>query len=71
MCVRHGVDIVYHASFTDEEGMDVLESAKDWIFVAPGVNWLVATLYEAADFGSPRKPKPSATNGNWKWRPRA
>ncbi|GAB2985795.1 amidohydrolase family protein [Amycolatopsis acidiphila] len=55
MCVRHGVDIVYHASFTDEEGMDMLESAKDWIFVAPGINWLVATLYEAADFGFPQE----------------
>ena len=40
MCVRHGVDIVYHASFTDAEGMDMLEAAKDWIFVAPGINWL-------------------------------
>jgi imidazolonepropionase-like amidohydrolase len=55
MCVRNGVDIVYHASFTDEEGMDMLEEAKDWIFVAPGINWLVATLYEAADFGFPQE----------------
>ena len=36
MCVRNGVDIVYHASFTDAEGMDMLEAAKDWVFVAPG-----------------------------------
>jgi imidazolonepropionase-like amidohydrolase len=55
MCVRNEVDIVYHASFTDEEGMDMLEAAKDWIFVAPGVNWLIATLYEAADFGFPQE----------------
>lgn len=55
MCVRHGVDIVYHASFTDEEGMDMLEAAKNWIFVAPGINWLIATLYEAADFGFPQE----------------
>ncbi|WIX84151.1 amidohydrolase family protein [Amycolatopsis carbonis] len=55
MCVRHGVDIVYHASFTDPEGMDLLEQAKDWVFVAPGVNWLIATLYEAADFGFPQE----------------
>ncbi|MCR3722013.1 MULTISPECIES: metal-dependent hydrolase family protein [Prauserella salsuginis group] len=53
MCVRHGVDIIYHASFTDPEGMDMLEQAKDWVFVAPAVNWLIATLYEAADFGYP------------------
>lgn len=55
MCVRNGVDIIYHASFTDDEGMDMLEQAKDWVFVAPGINWLVATLYEAADFGFPQE----------------
>ncbi|WP_214366725.1 metal-dependent hydrolase family protein [Pseudonocardia sp. H11422] len=55
MCVRHGVDIIYHASFTDAEGMDMLEAAKDWVFVAPGINWLVATLYEAESFGFPQE----------------
>ena len=28
MCLRHHVDIIYHASFTDEEGMDLLEEAR-------------------------------------------
>ena len=51
MCVRNHVDIIYHASFTDDEGMDMLEANKDWVFVAPGINWLVATLYEAESFG--------------------
>lgn len=55
MCVRHGVDIIYHASYTDEEGMDLLEANKDWVFVAPGLNWLVATLYEAESFGFPQE----------------
>src|SRR5690606_23187023 len=55
MCVRHGVDIIYHASFTDEEGMDMLEANKDWVFVAPGINWLIATLYEAESFGFPQE----------------
>ncbi|WP_037074615.1 metal-dependent hydrolase family protein [Pseudonocardia spinosispora] len=54
MCVRNGLDIVYHASFTDAEGFDMLEEAKDWVFVAPGINWLVATLYEAEAFGFPQ-----------------
>lgn len=53
MCVRHGVDIIYHASFTDAEGMDLLEAHKDRLFVAPGLNWLVATAYEAESFGYP------------------
>ena len=53
MSVRNGVDIIYHASFVDEEGLDMLEAKKDEIFVAPGLNWLVATLHDAADFGYP------------------
>lgn len=51
MCVKHGVDIIYHASWTDEEGMDMLEKAKSKHIVAPGINWLYATLYEAGAFG--------------------
>ncbi|MCX6471919.1 MAG: amidohydrolase family protein [Corynebacteriales bacterium] len=53
MSLRNGVDIIYHASFVDEEGLDMLEAKKDEIFVAPGLNWLVATLQDAADFGYP------------------
>jgi imidazolonepropionase-like amidohydrolase len=37
MCVRNHVDVIYHASFTDAEGMDMLEASKDWVFVAPGL----------------------------------
>lgn len=55
MCVRHKVDIIYHASFTDAEGMDLLEANKDRLFVAPGINWLIATLYEAEAFGFPQE----------------
>jgi imidazolonepropionase-like amidohydrolase len=55
MCVRHHVDVIYHASFTDEEGMDLLEANKDWVFVAPGINWLIATLYEAESYGFPQE----------------
>lgn len=51
--LRNGVDIIYHASFVDEEGLDMLEARKDQVFVAPGINWLVATLHDAAAFGYP------------------
>ncbi|KAK3071105.1 hypothetical protein LTR53_009239 [Teratosphaeriaceae sp. CCFEE 6253] len=51
MCIKHGVDIIYHASWIDDEGMDMLEQAKDKHIVAPGLNWLVATVYEAGAFG--------------------
>jgi imidazolonepropionase-like amidohydrolase len=51
MCLRNGVDIIYHASFIDEEGLDLLEAQKDTIFVAPGINWIVATLEDAGPWG--------------------
>lgn len=35
MAVRHGVDCIYHCDFADEEALDMLEGAKDRIFVGP------------------------------------
>jgi hypothetical protein len=51
MCVKHGVDIIYHASWIDDEGMDMLEKNRHKHIVAPGINWLIATLYDSAAFG--------------------
>jgi imidazolonepropionase-like amidohydrolase len=53
-CLKLGVDIIYHASYIDEECADLFEQRKDDVFVAPGLHWLVATLYEAAAFGYPQ-----------------
>jgi imidazolonepropionase-like amidohydrolase len=50
-CLRHGIDIIYHASFTDEEALDLLEEKKDKVFVAPGIAWLINTSYHAAQWG--------------------
>ncbi len=50
-CVRHGIEIIYHASFADEEALDMLESVKDRVFVAPGIAWLINTSYHAAEWG--------------------
>ncbi|KAF6219060.1 hypothetical protein HO133_005604 [Letharia lupina] len=50
-CVKHGVDVIYHASYIDDEGMEMLEKNKHKHVVAPGINWLWATVYEAAPFG--------------------
>jgi imidazolonepropionase-like amidohydrolase len=51
MCVRHGIEIVYHASFADEEAMDMLEAQKDRFFVAPGLAWLICTSQHAEPWG--------------------
>jgi hypothetical protein len=49
--VRHGVEAIYHGSYIDDEGMDMLEAAKTKHIVAPAINWLIATLNEAEAFG--------------------
>jgi imidazolonepropionase-like amidohydrolase len=50
-CVRHGIELVYHASFADEEALDMLEANKEKHFVAPGLAWLIRTTYHASEFG--------------------
>lgn len=50
-CVRHGIEIIFHASFADEEALDMLEANKDKHFVAPGLAWLINTSYHASDWG--------------------
>ena len=42
--MRHGFDIIYHASFADEEALDLLEAQKDRIFVAPGLSVIIRLL---------------------------
>ncbi|PWY74277.1 hypothetical protein BO70DRAFT_364271 [Aspergillus heteromorphus CBS 117.55] len=48
MCLVAGVDVIYHASFIDAEGMDLLERHKDSVFVAPTINLPIATCAGAA-----------------------
>jgi imidazolonepropionase-like amidohydrolase len=50
-CVKYGIDYIYHASFTDEESLDMLEARKDRHFVAPGLAWLLNTARNAGDYG--------------------
>ncbi len=51
MCLRQGVEIIYHATLVDEEARDMLEAAKDRIFVSPTLGVTYTTLYEAGDWG--------------------
>jgi imidazolonepropionase-like amidohydrolase len=52
-CVRHGIEVIYHASYTDEEALDMLESVKDRVFVAPGLSVIVKLLHDGAAYGIP------------------
>ncbi|HET6469160.1 MAG TPA: amidohydrolase family protein [Geminicoccaceae bacterium] len=51
LSVRNGVDCVYHCEFADEDALDMMEAAKDRIFVGPAVGLLHNTVYEAAPWG--------------------
>jgi len=53
--LRHGIELIYHASFTDAETLDLLEAAKDRIFVAPGIAILYALLNESEPYGITRE----------------
>tara|TARA_E500000305_G_scaffold27473_1_gene20967 strand:+ start:6039 stop:7313 length:1275 start_codon:yes stop_codon:yes gene_type:complete len=56
-CIKHGVQIIYHASYADEECMDLLEARKDEVFVGPGLAWLIKTARDAAPWGiAPNSP---------------
>ena len=51
MCVKHGIEAIYHASFADTEALDMLEAAKHKHFVAPGLAWLINTCHHASEYG--------------------
>ena len=55
MCLRHGVDVIYHATLLDDEARDQLEAQRERIFVAPVLGNLYATLNEAAAWGITRE----------------
>ena len=61
LCVRHGVQIIYHANLADKQACDLLESHKDNVFVAPTVGWIVAVLERGPEFGRAREPDERAT----------
>jgi imidazolonepropionase-like amidohydrolase len=49
--LRHGIHLIYHASFTDEQTLDMLEAVKDKVFVAPGIAIIYALLFEGEPWG--------------------
>ena len=51
ICLRNGVEVIYHANHFDDEAMDMLEAARDRMFVAPALGIQVARLNDAADYG--------------------
>ena len=52
VCLKAGVDVLYHCEFTDEEALDMFEEAKDRVYVAPTVSLFHTLLYEAEPYMS-------------------
>ena len=61
LCLRHGVQIIYHANLADEEARDLLEEYKHQVFVAPTLGWMVGMLERGAEFGRLRAADERAT----------
>jgi imidazolonepropionase-like amidohydrolase len=51
LCVKHGVQLINHATFSDEKARDALEAAKERVFVMPTIGITYATLFEAQTWG--------------------
>jgi imidazolonepropionase-like amidohydrolase len=50
--LRHGIEVLYHVSYTDAETLDMLEAQKDRVFVVPTFSVLVKLAYEGAPYGA-------------------
>jgi imidazolonepropionase-like amidohydrolase len=51
MCVRHGIGIIYHANFADEEALDLLEANRDRCFVGPALGLTWQACHAAGEWG--------------------
>ena len=67
LSLKHGVDVIYHATLVDDEACAQLEAARDRVFVAPTLGISYTTLNEAAKWGiTTEVAEASACGGNWK-----
>lgn len=46
-CLEAGVDVLFHCEYTDEETLDLMEAAKDRIFVVPTISLFHTMMHEA------------------------
>jgi imidazolonepropionase-like amidohydrolase len=56
LCLRNGVDMIYHATLAEPETLDMLEAERNRIFVAPALGLQYARLHNADDFGVETPP---------------
>ncbi len=51
MALKHNFRVIYHCDFIEGETFDLLEAAKDDIFLAPAIGIIYTTAYEAEPWG--------------------
>jgi imidazolonepropionase-like amidohydrolase len=51
LALGHGVDILYHCEYAHEECLDLMEAARDRVFVAPAIGPFQALMHEAQPCG--------------------
>lgn len=51
LALKHGVEVIYHATLVDDEACAELEAARDRVFVAPTLGISYTTLNEADKWG--------------------
>lgn len=50
ICLKAGVDVLFHCEFSDEATLDLFEEHKDRVYVAPTVSLFHTLLYEAEPY---------------------
>lgn len=53
--VRHGVDLIGHANYLDDEAVELLRAARQRLFVGPAIAWEVQLLERGEEIGLPRE----------------
>jgi len=51
LALKHKFRVIYHCDFIEGETFDLLEAAKDSIFLAPAIGIIYTTAYEAGAWG--------------------
>jgi imidazolonepropionase-like amidohydrolase len=67
-CVRHGIEMVYHASFADDEALDMLEANKDTSTSSPraSAGWCGRTSMRRSTASRRPSPRRWATSASWR-----
>ncbi|MGI9624505.1 MAG: amidohydrolase family protein [Acidimicrobiales bacterium] len=53
--LRHGIDIVGHANYLDDEAVEMMRQARDRVFVCPAIAWEITLLERGHEIGLSRE----------------